>query len=107
MESDTATELGGRTCGGSSPDDLQVEAARRQIEEQTAEALRIDPGYAKRSLADLSREAAALQKQAMYTNSIAAYNKLFLKAKVQRTTHKELFVCYGNRASAYLKLGSN
>lgn len=76
------------------------------IAERTAAMIVEDPNYAKKPLAKLSADAAALQKSGDNVGAVAAYNKVFMKVKKGNITHKELYVVYGNRASVFLKLGT-
>ena len=56
-----------------------------------------DPGYLKKSLSVLNKEAAAFQKAGDNMSAIAAYAKLFAKVAKKRLTHPELYVTHCNR----------
>ena len=50
------------------------------------------------------QEAVALARVGDHVGAAACYSLLFEEARHQHTTHGELYVCYTNRAAAYLEL---
>ena len=63
-----------------------------------------DPDYIRRPLSHLNKEAAAFQKHGENVAAIAAYAKLFRKAKDMNIVHAEMYTCYSNRAAAFLEV---
>lgn len=64
-----------------------------------------DPGFKRRTVANLNAEAVAHLKAGDDLRCVAAYAKLFRKLRDNHLVHKELYVCHINRARAYLNLG--
>ena len=64
-----------------------------------------DPSFLKRPLMDLNKEAVQLQKAGDLLGAVAAFGKLFERARVCNIYHAELHVCHTNRAAALLELG--
>ena len=75
-----------------------------QIAAAIQAAFAADPNYACKPLSLLNKEAAALQKAGRPLEAVAAYNKLFRKAKERNIVHAELYTCYSNRAAAFLQV---
>ncbi|KAK9825810.1 hypothetical protein WJX74_009582 [Apatococcus lobatus] len=63
-----------------------------------------DPTYLKRPLMELNKEAVGLQKAGNLLGAVAAFGKLFERARVCNLYHTELHVCHTNRAAALLAL---
>ena len=81
-----------------------MKQALAQIAAATQAAFAADPNYACKPLSLLNKEAAALQRAGMPVEAVAAYSKLFRKAKEMNIIHGELYTCYSNRAAAYLQV---
>uniref|UniRef100_A0A7S2WYR2 Tetratricopeptide repeat domain-containing protein n=1 Tax=Chloropicon primus TaxID=1764295 RepID=A0A7S2WYR2_9CHLO len=78
---------------------------RGQLVYLVREFMKRDPGYLRKPLSALNKEAAQFQKGGDDMSAVAAYSKLFAKVTKNRLTHPELYVTHCNRASAYLNLG--
>ena len=64
-----------------------------------------DPNLGSLTLSKLNAKATDLYKSGELEKAIALYQLLFEKARKNNLTHPELYVCHGNCAAAYLKLG--
>lgn len=73
------------------PGGTQVLAA---IEEATSTALKKDPDYIRTPLSKINAEAVALHKAGHHIAAIAAFAKLFERARVKNLVHAEMHVCY-------------
>ena len=58
-------------------------AVRAEVEALTRAKFESDPSLKSQTLAELSKEAAALQKEGRYLEAVAAYNKVFAKSRQQ------------------------
>ncbi len=63
--------------------DTQSCVSRGEVEAVSRAGLLSDPDFAKRTLSELSAEAAALHKEGRYLEAVAAYDKVFKKAGLQ------------------------
>ena len=81
-----------------------MEQALAQIAVATQAAFAADPNYACKPLSLLNKEAVALQKAGRPSEAVAAYSKLFRKAKEMNIIHGELYTCHSNRAAAFLQV---
>jgi hypothetical protein len=70
---------------------LQIRCA---IEEATANAFHRDPDFTKTPLSKLNAEAVALHKAGHHVAAVAAFAKLFERARMKNLVHAELHVCY-------------
>ncbi len=67
---------------------------RHAIEEATANAFQRDPDFIRTPLSKINAEAVALHKAGHHIAAVAAFSKLFERARVKNLVHAELHVCY-------------
>lgn len=64
------------------------------IEAATESACTKNPDFMRTPLSKLNAEAVALHKAGHHVSAIAAFSKLFERARVKNLVHAELHVCY-------------
>ncbi len=64
------------------------------IEEATSTAMKRDPDFIRTPLSRINTEAVAFHKAGHHIAAIAAFAKLFERARVKNLVHAEMHVCY-------------